>query len=53
MVELSLANPKVPGSVTGPASYEACCMHLTPGVVNNFTKADSPPMYTKISQISI
>ena len=41
----SSANPKVPGSIpgrshTGFVDYdEACFMHLTPGVVHNFTKA--------------
>ena len=36
---------------------EACCMHLTPGVVHNFPKAvgvyDFCPLCTKISQIPI
>ena len=41
MVEHSSANPKVPGLIPGPVSYddEARCMHLTPGVVHNFPKA--------------
>ena len=43
MVEHSSANPKVPGSIPGPVSYrvsyEACKMHLTPGVLHNFPKA--------------
>ena len=45
MVEHSSANPKVPGSIPGPSHTEvmdydeACCMHLTPGMVHNFPKA--------------
>ena len=44
MVEHSSTNPKVPGLIPGPVSYqvmvydEACFMHLTPGVVHNFPK---------------
>ena len=46
MVDHSSANPKVPvrfraRSPTGVMEYdEACFMHLTPGVVHNFPKAD-------------
>ena len=45
MVEYSSAIPKVPGSIPGPVSYrvmdydEACFMHLTPEVVQNFPKS--------------
>ena len=45
VVEHSSANQKVPGSIPGTVSYrvmdydEACFMHLTPGVVHNFSKA--------------
>ena len=47
MVELSSANPNVPGLIPARShtgvmdNDEACFMHLTPGVVHHFPKAVS------------